>query len=250
MKSPYSNFSERSTLADVKKSNKSTIPDEIEQRGRESEKRSIRENRDTDDTDDTDEVSPSGACVGTLQKAAEMALADNSPGDVVFRFARAVKAFELNTDKRLPKNELPAAFEIWWIKAKPTLPPDTDREECLLLFLDAYDKAKTPLGSNAIENAVKSVDTSAPPPEAERYASPRMKRLVHLCHALQRIAGDASFFLSVRDAARAIGLSAKSLFMVSAFLHGLERDEVLKPVKRGKAGGQKATRYRYVRHEH
>jgi hypothetical protein len=91
--------------------------------------RIVKENRETqsfgsygdfDDTNDMDELPPFGACVGTLQKAAEMALADTSEGDPVFKFARAVKAFELSVDKRLPKDERPAAFNVWWSMANAT----------------------------------------------------------------------------------------------------------------------------------
>jgi hypothetical protein len=189
---------------------------------------------------------PSGACVGTLQKAAQMALADKSNGDPVFKFARAVKAFELTMDARLPEKELPGAFNVWWSMAESILPPDTDREECLYLFMDAYDKAKHPLGSNVIQNALDRVKSSSPPPEANRYESPKLKILVHLCYELQRLAGDSPFFLSVRDAARAVGLSVKSVHVVSAFMHGLHRDGIIKPVEIGKPGGCRATRYRYV----
>ena len=225
----------------------STPADGIEQRDRETERQRDRDYRDTHDTDETDEVPPSGACVGTLQKAAEMALRDKSNGDPVFRFARAVKAFELHCDARLPENELEAAFNIWWSMATPTLPPGTDRDESLFLFMDAYQKAKTPLGSNVIENAVKSLEKSEPPAEARNYSSPKLKRLVHLCYSLQRMAGDEPFFLSVRDAARVLELSPKSLGMASSFLHGLERDGILYAVERGKVGGHKATRFRYGR---
>ena len=225
-----------------------------EQRDRESENQSCGDTEfqsfrgygDSNDTNDADELPPSGACVGTLQKAAQMALADKSNGDPVFKFARAVKAFELTMDARLPETDLPAAFNIWWSEARSALPPETDRDECMFLFLDAYDKAKTPLGSNVIQNALARVAATPPPPEANTYESPKLKILVHLCYELQRIAGDGAFFLSVRDAARAVGLSAKSLHHASAYMRGLVRDGIIEAVEIGKPGGHRATRYRYV----
>ena len=182
----------------------------------------------------------SGVCIRTLQNAVEAALADTSKGDPIFRFARAIKSFELTIDARLPKNELSAAFNLWWIKASPDLPPDTVREECLYLFLDAYTKARTPLGSNVIENALLKVDSTQPPTEANRYISQKIQRLIHLCYALQTIVGETSFFLaSQRDAARALGLSTKSQSMIGAFLRGLERDGILRVTERGKGRRQK-----------
>jgi hypothetical protein len=219
---------------------------EREQRDGESEPQSFGSYGDFDDTNDMDELPPFGACVGTLQKAAEMALADNSEGDPVFKFARAVKAFELSVDKRLPKDERPAAFNVWWSMAKSTLPPDTDREECLFLFMDAYDKAKHPLGSNVIQIALARVKSNLPPPAALRYESRNLKTLVHLCYELQVLAGDSPFFLSARDAARAIGHSTKNLYHVSAYLIGLQSDGIIKAVQKFKPGVRRATRYRYV----
>jgi hypothetical protein len=184
--------------------------------------------------------------VGTLQKAAQMALADKSNGDPVFRFARAVKAFELTMDARLPEKELPGAFNVWWSMAESSLPADTDRDECMFLFLDAYAKAKTPLGSNVIQNALNNVASSPAPLAVNRYESQKLKTLVHLCYELQKLSGDSPFFLSLRDAARSIGLSVKSLHHVSAFMHGLHRDGIIEPVEIIKPGGHRATRYRYV----
>ena len=76
--------------------------------------------------------------------------------------------------------------------------------------------------------------------------SSRMKKLVHLCRELQRLNGENPFFLSVRDAARTLELSGKSLRLASAFLRGLCRDGVIEPVAGAKAGGRRATRYRHM----
>ena len=214
-----------------------------EQRVRESESQRNRGIRDSDDTYDSHELPRLSACVGTLQDAARMALADKGPGDPVFKYARAVKAFELTVGRRLPKGELPAAFAVWWNMAKPELPGDADYDEYLFLFMEGYDKAKTPLGSNVIQNALARVESSSPPPEASRFKSPKIVRLVHLCHELQVISGDAPFFLSVRDAARAV--DCKRYETAAAFLNGLVRDGILKLVARGSSGGHRASRFKY-----
>jgi len=177
-----------------------------------------------------------------------MALADQSSGDPIFRFARALKAFEITVDARLPEKELPTAFAIWWSLAKDTLPPETNRDECFFLFMDAYEKAKTPLGANVIQTALARVEKTPLPPEARKYESPKIQRLVHLCYELQSLVGDNPFFLSVRDAARAIGCTGYQ--NAGVFLNGLVRDGILDPVERGKPGGHRASRFRYVSGSH
>jgi len=219
--------------------------DRVNRETEELKNQSFGRNGDSEDTDDSHELTLSDIRVDTIQKAAEMALAwkgDNY--DPVFLFARALKSFELTIDKRLSQQELPTAFNTWWAMARSSLPPDTDRDECLFLFLDSFKKAKTPLGSNVIQNAIARMKSSSPPPEADKYESPKLKNLVHLCFELQKLNGDGLFFLSVRDAQHAIG--CKSPREVSAFLRGLESDGVIKAVERGKPGRRRATRYRYV----
>jgi len=217
-----------------------------EQRDGETENQRFGRNRDSHDTDDLDESPLQCARFRTLIEAAQSSLDDKSNGDPVFKFARALKAFELTVDTRLPQRELPSAFNIWWKLAASTLPTDTDREECLFLFLDAYAKAKTPLGSNVIQIALDRIKSSPPPPEVNRYESPKLKTLVHLCYELQLLAGENSFFLSVRDAASAIGLSKKSLMSVSSYMKGLIRDGIIKETEPSIRIERRATRYRYV----
>jgi len=237
MSTSYSNHAEKSTKSRPKR--------QREQRDRESETQSSTGNGDSQDTQDSDEKPRLFVCVGTLQEAAQIALDDKSPGDPVFKFARAVRAFELTMDFRLPAKELPVAFGVWWTLAKPTLPPDTDRDECFILFEDAYHRARTPLGANVIRNAIARLATTGPPPEAEKFDSPKIKRLVHFCHELQLLCGNSPFFLSVRDAARVI--DCPKYETASAFLRGLVRGGVLEPVEWGKPGGHRASRFRYVR---
>ena len=154
-----------------------------------------------------------------------------------------MKAFELTIGTRLSLEERKSAFNVWWGLAKPTLPEDTDFDECLLLFLDAYDKARTPLGSNVLETAVKRLKETPPPPEANRFSSAKIKRLVHFCHELQTIAGGNPFFLGARDAARVIGCTP---VVACKYLNGLVREGILELVVKGTAAGRRASRFRYA----
>ena len=245
MNRSYPNRGGRSTKSQPKTQSEQRNGDAETQSNGATENQSFKGNGVSDDTHDSDERPSFAVRICSLQDAAAFAISDKSPGDPVFKFARAVKAFEMTTDARLPTKELPGAFGFWWALAKPTLPPETDREECLFLFVDAFAKAKTPLGSNVINNAIESLAKTAPPPEAERYESRRIKRLVHLCHELQKICGEGPFFLSVRDAARAIG--CERFETAGTFLKGLVGDGILEAVELGKPGIRRASRFRFVR---
>lgn len=221
---------------------------------RETEKQSDRETenhkkqsylraREKNDTNETHEVSRLFTQIETLQDAARIALSDKSNGDPVFKYARAVKAFEMTRDARLSKKELSDAFRVWWDMAQSSLPTGADYDEYRLTFMEAYEKAKTPLGANVIETALARVASSPTPPEASRYDSAKIKRLVHLCRELQTLAGDNPFFLSVRDAARAIDCPRHETAAV--FLKGLVRDGILTLVSLGKAGGRQASRFKF-----
>ena len=214
-----------------------------EQRARASEGQSYGRQRDSDDTDDTQEYLHLSACVRTLQDAAKLALSGNGKDEPVFRYARAIKAFEITTGRKLKENELKPAFNVWWSLAKARLPKDCDREECLYLFLDGYEKAKTPLGANVIKTAIERAKNTPPPPEAARYENPKLKKLVHFCRELQRIMGDNPFFLGVRDAAKVMGNTSNEI--ASSLLHGLVRDGILKIIQKGTPGGRRATRFKY-----
>lgn len=196
---------------------------------------------DTQETHDTQEYHRFERA-SSLQSAAKLALEDKSKGDPIFKFCRAMRSFEKTTDTRLPEKEWESAFNIWWIAAKDLLPPDTDRDESLALFMDAFPKTMHPLGTHAIERAVHLLGTTSEPEDSARYSSPIMRKLVHLCWCLQAIVGENDFYLSLRSASEVIGV--KKLETISAFLGQFERHGILKLKKKGI--GRMASEYRYI----
>lgn len=198
--------------------------------------------RETHDTEETQEVPPLGASVKTLQEAAQRAIIDKSPGDPVFKLCRALRGFELSTGQSLSSNDLGSAFSYWWNfpGARANLEEDLSYDEWQILFLEAFKVARTPLGANVIETAVRNINYKKAPPEAGRYSSPRLKRLVHLCFELQLLNGDAPFFLGSRDAGNVIGCAH---IHAAGFLRGLVSDGVLTLVSVGHRG--KASRYKF-----
>jgi hypothetical protein len=212
------------------------------QRNREIERQSHRESHGTDDTK---EVPPLAARVKTLQEAVQLSLKDGSSGDRLFTFCRALRAFEITHNRRLPAQELGSAFAAWWNLAKPLLPQDADFDESRLDFLDTFAKTKAPLGANPLQEAIRRADSSPLPQEAARYASPKLRLLVAICYQLQLLQGDSAFFLGFRDAAKILGI--KNLFQAGAKLNGLVRDGILIEVAKGSPESRRASRYRFKR---
>jgi hypothetical protein len=142
------------------------------------------------------------------------------------------------------------AFNHWWTEAKKTVPANADEEEYFLCFLDARSKVKSPLGANAFEAAVKLLDESEPPAECRSFASWKIKRLIHLCYALQSIEGDSPFFVSNRDAGTVLGCDHKT---AGRLLNGLVQLGILTLVTKGISTGPReswrAARFRYVQTE-
>ena len=203
----------------------------------------MKETRDTHVTEDSEEAPPLAAFIPTLHKAVELAVAKGTGKDALFVFARMVKAFEVTTSVTLNPTELQNAFSLWWTYAKPHLPADADSDEYRFFFEVTYAKVRAPWGANPLEEAAKRAAASTNVPHAERYQSPKIRWLVALCYHLQVLAGEAPFFLSLRDAARLCALT--NLNQASAFIAGLVRDGVLTPVEKGRPGGKRASRYRF-----
>lgn len=202
----------------------------------------------SDGTQATEEAPPLAARVKTLPEAVQTSLSEQFAShskDLGFVFARALKAFEVTTGTKLSKADLENAFTLWWARAEPKLPAGSPRDECRVLFLDAFLKARVPLGANPLAEAIRRADAGSPPPEADRYrTSPKLCRLVAVCFHLQILSGDCPFFIGTRDAAKVADTA--SLRTSLAMLNGLVHDGILLLVAKGTPGGRLASRYRYA----
>ena len=198
--------------------------------------------RATDATDETDD-SALAARVTTLQEAVSLSLKQEITEYTLFQFARAMKAFEVTTGT---KCETGVAFAEWWRTAEGTkkLPPEAQFDEYAFLFEDAYERAKTPLGANVLDAAIKRAKTQLAPPQANGF-SPNIAHLVSVCWQLQLLAGESPFFLSVRSAQQVLAIARPQT--ASAILTGLVRRGILEVESQGTPGGRRATRYRFQR---
>jgi hypothetical protein len=81
------------------------------------------------------------------------------------------------------------------------------------------------------------------PPAATAFPLPAVRRLIHLCWALQQFALDRPFLLTCRDAGALIGVNYHQAYDWLRSL-GQVRPPVLETVKDGIR--QKANRYRFI----
>ncbi len=157
----------------------------------------------------------------------------------IFELARALKAVPGLADAAAV--DLRGAVRLWHERALPiigTKPFDDTWSD----FCVAWPAVRFPKGQGPMALIAQQVDAGGLPATAEPYDAPETRRLVAICRELQRVCGDAPFFLASRTAAEMSGLPDH----VTAWrrLRMLETDGVLRAVQRGDQ--HRATRYRYV----
>jgi hypothetical protein len=196
------------------------------------------------ETHDTNGFPPLATSVGSLPEAVQLAIGLGLDENCLFNLARALLAFEATVKLKLSREEREQAFQLWWGRAKPLLPPEAVEDEYRFIFYDAVKNAKSPLGANPLHEAISRADTKEAPAEASRYpTSARLRRLVAVCYHLQVLQGPADIFLGYRDAAKILG--EESLWKAGKLLDGLVQDGVLTLVSKGTPGGRRASRFRF-----
>ena len=208
-----------------------------------------REQRDggdrvTDATDAKDDSAPF-LQIRTLQEAVRLSLTGGITEKTLFKFARAIIAFELTVNMRTKQSDIPSVFAEWWRTAQTEklLPKDASFDEYAILFEDAFARAKVPLGANALATAIKRAEMAPLPESAKQFTDPKIQKLVAIGFQLQTLAGSSPFFLSVRDCAKVYG--TKRLETASAILNGFVRRGIFKLHKKGLPGGKQASRFWY-----
>lgn len=164
------------------------------------------------------------------------------PGErnkLVWKLARTLKG--IDDIAGVPAGELRFAVELWHKEALPFI-STKEFELTWSDFLRAWPKVKYPRGR--VMETIRKQALSAPlPVEGERYGSDELRLLVKVCRELQRLAGDAPFFLAVRMAGELIGCGHTR---ASELLRVLVGDGILAMVKVGEAKGRRATEFRYI----
>lgn len=132
-------------------------------------------------------------------------------------------------------------LDEWWKRSKSVV-GTKDYGSSLRAFLRGYKNAHTAWGETMSDFLRMATEAPAPtwvPPGCD----PRQVVLASLCRELQRSAGNDPFYLSSHIAGELLGVAPMTAWRWLDLFVLLRALEV---VERGKPGGKKATRYRYL----
>lgn len=213
------------------------------------------EPEETEEPDETDETEVLKSCVcaapqqffstcRSIEDALRLSMPD-APHENnwhLFTLARAIKSLEVQQGT-FSNGERLEVFSQWYqqASARKVLRPDQTEEDYMMEFVNAYRKAKYPLGSAVIARAWKRAQESEPPPEALQFKNPKTRLLVALCRELQVEAGKEPFYLSSRIAQQLLGQEHHTT--AATWLGALVGLGILSIAKDGNA--KSATRYHY-----
>lgn len=156
----------------------------------------------------------------------------------VFALCRELKAIPSAANATL--DELRPVVRRWFELARPVIGTQ-DFDSTWADFVHGWARVKFPAGSEPVAMALAAGDAAEPPACAARFDCPKTRRIIGLCRELQRIAGDAEFFIDCRTLGRLIGLDHA---LASKRLGMLVAEDVLRLVERGQRG--RASRFRYI----
>ena len=110
-------------------------------------------------------------------------------------------------------------------------------------FIEGYNNIDLARCGDSAATAMSSSDAKELPPEAARYVTPQIQRLVGLCRELSSRSADGAFDLSCRKAASVLGTSDYK--SVARWLQMLVADRLLIEVVKGGPHSNKASRYQW-----
>jgi hypothetical protein len=173
-------------------------------------------------------------------------------GDVrhcLFRLARWLKAIkEWGPDDR---REYCGVLKRWCDLAA-TNGVDVSLEEIQYEMGTIWPKVVFAAGDDIVGGCWAAVNAAGyrPPKCADWYTSGKIKRMISLCHELQRVNGDRPFFLTLEAAAHLLGTSPEQ---AGRWFRMLRRDspeyrdrQVLQAVELHGFGERKVNKYRFV----
>ena len=161
---------------------------------------------------------------------------------LLFNLARAVKSVEAKQGKNFAPLELESIFDEWYNRAKKCLRDGQTREDYLIEFMNACEKAKFPLDGMKVAKAWEKANLQPLPSEALRFENPKLRLLTAFLKQLQVMAGTEPFFITMRDCAALLQIESHST--VDVMLGALRKMGYIRVAKAGNE--HRATRYLYV----
>jgi hypothetical protein len=159
----------------------------------------------------------------------------------IFELCRRLKAIPAFSNAELPS--LRGIVVEWHRRALPVIGTKSFTETWAD-FVSGWAKVRHAAGEGAIDEIFKRAVPQKPPKKAAMlYEETPPLQLVSLCRELQRIAGDADFFLDCRTAGRLLGVSHKTAWRL---LMVLCADGILTLRESGSLAIHKANSYRYI----
>jgi hypothetical protein len=110
-------------------------------------------------------------------------------------------------------------------------------------FVTAWKRARSPIAMRAVIEQARRMPT---PPAGCIYEDQSLQLLVAVCACLQQQHGAGTFFLSVEQARKILGVSKMTAWRM---LQTLRFDEIIKMVRPGEKGsrrGLKAAEYQFM----
>ena len=211
------------------------------------------ETEETEEAEETEELklcfSRHRGAIHSLINSVEDALRVSIPDEMhqnnprLFKLARAIKTLEAKGE-RFDSGKLESVFAEWYrrVRAKGLLRDGQSREEYLMEFMNACEKAKYPLGGVKVPTAWARATSQPLPDEAMKWENPKLRLLIAFLKQLQEMAGPDPFYITLRDCADFLELESHST--IDKWMGALRKLGYIKVDQPGNE--HRATRYRYI----
>jgi hypothetical protein len=157
----------------------------------------------------------------------------------VFELARAIRAVPELAGAEV--DDLRSIVERWHTRALPYIRTKSFTDTWID-FIHAWPVVKIPKGATMASIMQKALDGPMPK-VAEQYEDGPIRRLVALCHQLDREAGGKAFFLSCRMAGELLGVH---YVQANRWLFLLDHDKVVKQLNKGDPARRRAAEYQWI----
>jgi hypothetical protein len=168
-----------------------------------------------------------------------------------WKLVRDLRAVEERIGRKLSNIELMLAFNEWHRLSQPFLDTAKTRDGYLAAFLAELGKVRVPTGEgHTLNQALENVSTLAPselPLIPDYPNAPESWRILAALHReLSRLTGGNTYFLTCRDAAKAVpGLRHQAAYTINLALAQLGVIEVVR-VGAPRPNGGKASEFQYL----